>query len=112
MNEQQLKEMITSMLSEMVAGEKTIEQPKAPAATTNTMTTTMPVVEEGMIDDITEVDLRKQLLVKDAKDETGYLRMKAFTPARIGVGRTGTRYMTDSTLRFRADHARRQDAVF
>ncbi|WP_375152457.1 hypothetical protein [Enterococcus mundtii] len=29
MNEQQLKEMITSMLSEMVAGEKTIEQPKS-----------------------------------------------------------------------------------
>lgn len=80
MNEQQLKEMITSMLSEMVAGEKPTEQstelPKTPATTTNTMTTTMPVVEEGMIDDITEVDLRKQLLVKDAKDETGYLRMK------------------------------------
>lgn len=116
MNEQQLKEMITSMLSEMVAGEKPTEQstelPKTPATTTNTMTTTMPVVEEGMIDDITEVDLRKQLLVKDAKDETGYLRMKAFTPARIGVGRTGTRYMTDSTLRFRADHAAAQDAVF
>ncbi|WP_206855892.1 ethanolamine ammonia-lyase subunit EutC [Candidatus Enterococcus mangumiae] len=112
MNEQQLKEMITSMLSEMVAGEKPTEQPKAPVATTTTMTTTAPVVEEGMIDDITEVDLRKQLLVKDAKDEAGYLRMKAFTPARIGVGRTGTRYLTSSTLRFRADHAAAQDAVF
>ena len=37
--------------------------------------------------------------------------MKAFSPARLGVGRAGTRYMTSSTLRFRADHAR-QDAVF
>lgn len=38
--------------------------------------------------------------------------MKAFSPARLGVGRAGTRYMTSSTLRFRADHAAAQDAVF
>ena len=37
--------------------------------------------------------------------------MKAFSPARLGVGRR-TRYMTSSTLRFRADHAAAQDAVF
>ena len=38
--------------------------------------------------------------------------MKAFSPTRLGVGRAGTRYMTSSTLRFRADHAAAQDAVF
>jgi ethanolamine ammonia-lyase small subunit len=33
------------------------------------------------------------------------------TPARVGVGRTGTRYRTSTMLRFRADHAAAKDAV-
>jgi ethanolamine ammonia-lyase small subunit len=33
------------------------------------------------------------------------------TPARIGVGRAGTRYRTNTLLRFRADHAAAKDAV-
>jgi ethanolamine ammonia-lyase small subunit len=33
------------------------------------------------------------------------------TPARIGVGRTGPRYRTNTMLRFRADHAAAKDAV-
>lgn len=33
------------------------------------------------------------------------------TPARIGVGRSGTRYRTGTLLRFRADHAAAKDAV-
>ncbi|MGX7351525.1 ethanolamine ammonia-lyase subunit EutC [Enterococcus canis] len=74
-----------------------------------TATTT---VEDGMIDDITEVDIRKALYVPDPHDREGYLKMKSYTPARLGVWRAGTRYMTQSSLRFRADHAAAQDAVF
>jgi ethanolamine ammonia-lyase small subunit len=33
------------------------------------------------------------------------------TPARVAVGRTGTRYKTNTMLRFRADHAAAKDAV-
>jgi len=33
------------------------------------------------------------------------------TPARIGVGRAGPRYRTNTMLRFRADHAAAKDAV-
>jgi ethanolamine ammonia-lyase small subunit len=33
------------------------------------------------------------------------------TPARIGVGRAGARYKTNTLLRFRADHAAAKDAV-
>ncbi|MDR0880716.1 MAG: ethanolamine ammonia-lyase subunit EutC [Clostridioides sp.] len=64
------------------------------------------------IDDITEVDIKKQLLVKNPKDREAYLDMKAKTPARIGIGRAGVRYKTETILRFRADHAAAQDAVF
>ncbi len=62
--------------------------------------------------DITEIDLRKQFLVKEPKDREGYLAMKAKTPARLGIGRAGARYRTQTMLRVRADHAAAQDSVF
>jgi ethanolamine ammonia-lyase small subunit len=37
--------------------------------------------------------------------------MLASTPARIGVGRAGSRYKTNTLLKFRADHAAAKDAV-
>ena len=37
--------------------------------------------------------------------------MLAVTPARVAVGRAGTRYRTNTLLRFRADHAAAKDAV-
>lgn len=110
MDEKELKKMIEAILNDM--GE---DKAPAPAAVANQVAQKLEeksVVEDGMIDDITEVDIRKQLLVKNPHDKEGYLKMKAYTPARIGVGRTGTRYMTQSSLRFRADHAAAQDAVF
>lgn len=64
------------------------------------------------LEDITEIDLRKQLLVKEPKDEESYLAMKAKTPARLGIGRAGARYRTATMLRVRADHAAAQDSVF
>lgn len=62
--------------------------------------------------DITEIDLRKQFLVKNAHDKEGYLAMKAKTPARLGIGKAGARYRTETMLRVRADHAAAQDSVF
>lgn len=38
--------------------------------------------------------------------------LKALTPARIGVGRSGTRYRTTTLLHYLADHSQAQDAVF
>jgi ethanolamine ammonia-lyase small subunit len=38
-------------------------------------------------------------------------RVLASTPARVGVGRVGPRYYTNTMLRFRADHAAAKDAV-
>lgn len=62
--------------------------------------------------DITEIDIRKQLEVKNPKNREVYLHMKSFTPARLGCGRAGNRYKTSSQLRFRADHGAAMDAVF
>lgn len=64
------------------------------------------------VEDITGTDLRKQYLVENALDSGAFLALKAKTPARLGVGRTGSRYRTVTMLRFRADHALAQDSVF
>ena len=64
------------------------------------------------VPDVTALDLRKLYLVEDPKDAYGYRRLKERTPARLGSGRAGPRYKTLTMLRFRADHAAAQDAVF
>ncbi len=46
-----------------------------------------------------------------AFDADAMAAMLRATPARIGVGRAGTRYKTNTLLRFRADHAAAKDAV-
>ncbi len=46
-----------------------------------------------------------------AFDADAMKAMLASTPARIGVGRAGTRYKTNTLLKFRADHAAAKDAV-
>ncbi len=62
--------------------------------------------------DITEVKMKDQLLVNDPKNKDGYMHLKESTPARVGIGRTGSRCKTTPYLRFRADHAVAMDAVF
>ena len=64
------------------------------------------------VEDVTELDLRKLYLVENPADGGAYRRLKARTPARLGLGKAGARYKTLSMLRFRADHAAAQDAVF
>ena len=68
--------------------------------------------EEEPLQDIAAVDLRKQYLVENPHDQAAFLAMKERTPARIGVGHAGARYRTETMLRFQADHAAAQDAVF
>lgn len=114
-DEKGLKAIIETILAEM-SGQETNnsveETPKQAVSATVLPTEDTSEIEDGYIPDITEVDIRKQFLVPNAHDEEGYLRMKSFTPARLGLWRAGPRYKTQSMLRFRADHAAAQDAVF
>jgi len=64
------------------------------------------------VEDVSALDLRKLYLTEDPADKEKFRRLKEKTPARLGSGRAGTRYKTLTMLRFRADHAAAQDAVF
>lgn len=109
MNEQDLRKMVEQMVEQMVSKETTNT---STSYSSNSGTSSSSVVSGECLPDITKIDLRKQFLIKDAKDKEGYLAMKAKTPARLGVGKAGARYKTLSMLRVRADHAAAQDAVF
>lgn len=127
MDELQLKEMIRAFLSEL-DDETRASAAKAAAPQQETATPkqgadneanigVLPnkkasVAEADLIPDITEVDIQEQFLIPNAVNEEAYRRIKKFTPARLGLWRVGNRYKTQTVLRFRADHAAAQDAVF
>lgn len=111
MNETELRALVERMVAEL-AGQAPTPQVKAadyrplepvPAASGET---------GAALEDITEVDLRRQYLVKDPRNGPAFLELKARTPARLGLGRAGARYRTETMLRMRADHAAAQDSVF
>ena len=64
------------------------------------------------VPDVTELDLRKLYLTENPENPEKFKRMKLQTPARLGSGKAGARYRTLTMLRFRADHAAAQDAVW
>lgn len=64
------------------------------------------------VEDVSELDLRKLYLTEAPADPEAFRKLKSKTPARLGSGRAGPRYKTLTMLRFRADHAAAQDAVF
>lgn len=64
------------------------------------------------VEDITKLNLRKLYLTEHPQNKEAFQALKEKTPARLGSGRAGPRYKTLTMLRFRADHAAAQDAVF
>lgn len=68
--------------------------------------------DDNDLEDLAAVDLQKEILVPCPADRAALEYFKQTTPARIGVWRSGPRPLTRTLLRFRADHAIAQDAVF
>jgi ethanolamine ammonia-lyase small subunit len=57
------------------------------------------------LEDLTAYKLNEWYQVPNAHNEAEYRRLKLLTPARLGVWHCGAREMTNTMLRFRADHA-------
>ena len=68
--------------------------------------------EGDFVPDVTKLNLRELYLVENPENGEKFRKMKEKTPARLGSGRAGPRYKTLTMLRFRADHAAAQDAVW
>ena len=105
--EQELKKAVEAILLEMGGKVPGAAQAAAPANGSRRST-----VEEGGLPDLGAVDLQEIVYVPKPHDLAALKAMKKSTPARIGVWRAGPRYLTETLLRFRADHAVAMDAVF
>ena len=111
MNKQELAAMVAEILG-------SLDQPPMVKATEYHATAPQPRKQQppfqdgDFVPDVTALDLRKLYLTEAPEKPDQYRKLKEKTPARLGSGRAGPRYKTLTMLRFRADHAAAQDAVF
>lgn len=113
MTKQELTNMVAEILSQM-HGE---EMPKVKGSDYKTLVIEQDKRDDSyrsgdFVPDVTALDLRKLYLTENPADAEKFRKMKEKTPARLGSGKAGARYKTLTMLRFRADHAAAQDAVF
>ena len=109
------KEELSAMIAEILAG-----MGKEPMVKGSDYKPTKPgpqpkeehFHEGDFVPDVTKLNLRELYLVENPADGEKFKKMKMKTPARLGAGRAGPRYKTLTMLRFRADHAAAQDAVW
>ncbi|MGN0354133.1 MAG: ethanolamine ammonia-lyase subunit EutC [Muricoprocola sp.] len=103
-NEKDLRDIIAQVLSEMNVAEP------APAACAEPEPA--PAAEDGFVEDVAEIDIKKQYLVENPVAKDAYYELKQYAPCRLGIGKAGARYKTLPVLEFRAAHSAAQDAVF
>jgi len=104
-SEEILKTIVRSVISQM-------DDDKALKHSLNQKTACNKTDGDECLEDITSEEYSKRMLVKSPKDSNALLLFKASTPARIGVGCAGDRPLTETVIRFRADHAAAVDSVF
>lgn len=112
MNDQELKTMIQSILSEVMAKEEVPLPSRAESEQNQEIDSLSHATESEELPDISATRIQDQYLVPHPLNKEAFMKLKAKTPARVGLWRTGTRYLTEPMLRFRLDHAAAQDAVF
>ncbi len=109
------KEALSALVAEIIAG---LEQKPMVKAGDYKPTQPDPQPKDthfkpgDFVPDVTQLNLRELYLVNDPAQGDKFRQMKTKTPARLGCGKAGPRYKTLTMLRFRADHAAAQDAVW
>ena len=111
MNKQELAAMVAEILGTMDSAPAVKASDYHPTAPQPQPKAT-PYHDGDFVPNVTALDLRKLYLTENPANGEKYRKMKEKTPARLGSGKAGPRYKTLTMLRFRADHAAAQDAVF
>ena len=104
--------MVAELLQQLQKSEPTVKGSDYKPTVPGPVDVPTDYADGDFVPDVTELDLRKLYLVENPENGEKYRKMKEKTPARLGFGRCGPRYKTLTMLRFRADHAAAQDAVF
>ncbi|MDO5399388.1 MAG: ethanolamine ammonia-lyase subunit EutC [Eubacteriales bacterium] len=110
MNKQDLAAMVAEILAGM--GDEPMVKASDYRPTAPQPEAKPTACDGAFVPDVTALDLRRLYQVENPENGEKFRKMKERTPARLGSGRAGPRYQTLTMLRFRADHAAAQDAVF
>ncbi len=111
MNKQEISAMVAQILADL-GHEPAVKASDYHATQPGPKKPDVHYRDGDFVPDVTQLDLRKLYLTEAPENKDEYARLKAKTPARLGSGKAGPRYKTLTMLRFRADHAAAQDAVF
>ena len=112
MTKQELSSLVAEILQSMENEQPQVKASEYKPADSGPQPETTHFHDGDFVEDVSKLDLRKLYLTENPSDIAGFARLKARTPARLGSGKAGARYKTLTMLRFRADHAAAQDAVF
>ena len=112
MNKQELTNLVAEILSQMNEKQPMVKGSDYKTVLLQPDRQEIAPVDTGCACDVTALDLRKLYLTEKPENRDKFAKMKMKTPARLGSGKAGARYKTLTMLRFRADHAAAQDAVF
>ena len=112
MNKQGLTAMVAEILQGMHIEQPMVKGSEYKPAAAEPEKKDMGYRDGDFVPDVTQLDLRKLYLTENPAEPEKFRKMKEKTPARLGSGKAGARYKTLTMLRFRADHAAAQDAVF
>ncbi len=104
--------MVAEILSQMHGDEPMVKGSDYKPASPGPQRADEGYRDGDFVPDVTKLDLRKLYLTENPENGDKFRQMKERTPARLGSGKAGARYKTLTMLRFRADHAAAQDAVF
>lgn len=69
-------------------------------------------MNKEFVEDISAIDYTSRVTIESPMSMEACTRLKKTTNARICVGRAGSRYRTETLLKFMADHAAAMDAVW
>ena len=101
MNDKDLQNLVQSVIAQMSSGSGAAPQQAA-----------QPVYTGNSNGEVPDISLEDHILrVPNPANPSAYEDMMKSTSARIGVWRCGTRPLTKTMLKFRADHGVAQDAV-
>ncbi|EGS31718.1 ethanolamine ammonia-lyase, light subunit [Peptoniphilus sp. oral taxon 375 str. F0436] len=112
-SENELKGLIEKVIAEMGTNQNSSSASNQQSTTNNANNTnTASNLPDDQLKDITAVSMQDYFDMDTCVNKEQYLKYKAKTPARLGIGRAGLRMKTEPLLRYRADHAVAMDAVF
>ena len=70
------------------------------------------MIKDEFVADVSRKEVKDKILLDAPYSLEMLKRLKKTTNARLGIGRAGDRFKTETLLKFRADHAIAQDAVW